>query len=44
MTRSIVIIFVTAALAGGLTACGKKGALEQPPASHIEAPAEVRPA
>ncbi len=44
MTRAVLIAFVAATLVGGLAACGKKGTLERPPASHIEAPSEARPA
>ncbi len=42
MRRALVIVTLAAALLGGLAGCGKKGALEPPPASALEAPAERR--
>ncbi len=42
MRRALVIAALAAALLGGLAGCGKKGALEPPPASALEAPAEGR--
>ena len=44
MRRALLVAVVAALLLGGLSACGKKGALEPPPQSAIEAPGEARPA
>ncbi len=33
MRRIVVVVLLAAVIAGGLTACGRKGALEAPPES-----------
>ncbi len=44
MRRSLLIAALAALLLGGLSACGKKGSLEAPPQSAIEAPGAGLPA
>ncbi len=44
MRRSLFIAVLAALLLGGLSACGKKGALEAPPQSAIGAPRAGLPA
>ena len=39
MMRIVVLVLLAAVIAGGFTACGRKGALEPPPGS-----AQVEPA
>ncbi len=44
MRRVVVLVLLAAVIAGGLTACGRKGALEAPPNSAMAAPASPRAA
>ncbi|MEE8202754.1 MAG: lipoprotein [Alphaproteobacteria bacterium] len=44
MRRGLIAAALIAVVAGGLAACGKKGPLEPPPQSRIEAPGEATPA
>ena len=44
MRRVVVLVLLAAVIAGGLTACGRKGALEAPPSSAQAASASPRAA
>ncbi len=44
MRRIVVVVLLAAVIAGGLTACGRKGALEAPPSSAQAEPASPRAA
>ncbi|MCX8281557.1 lipoprotein [Phyllobacterium sp. 0TCS1.6C] len=45
MRRSLLTtVLMIAAIAGAVTACGRKGPLEAPPASVTTAPGEPKPA
>ncbi len=42
--RIVVLVLLTAVIAGGLSACGRKGALEAPPESAQTEPVSPRAA
>ncbi len=42
MRRIVVVVLLAAVIAGGLTACGRKGKLEAPPESAQIAPVSPR--
>ncbi len=44
MRRVVVLVLLAAVIAGGLTACGRKGKLEAPPSSAQIAPVSPRAA